>query len=252
MKEHYLGQVEIRFYEELNDFLPAPLKERAHVHAFFGKPTVKELIEGIGVPHTEIDLILINGTSVSFDHHVQPGDYISVYPRFESLDIASVTHLRPKALRTPRFVTDVHLGKLARYLRMVGFDTLYTNTFTDEEIIEKSLQEERIILTRDLGILKSKRVTHGYFLRNFKPRQQLLEVFQRFDLKEQMVPFSRCLECNDLLIAVEKQEIEAQLLPDTSRYYKTFFQCPRCKRIYWEGSHFERMKKIIESLAIMA
>jgi uncharacterized protein len=248
MKENYLSAVEIRFYEELNDFLPTDRKGRAFFHPFFGKPTVKELIEGIGVPHTEIDLILINGESVPFDHHVQHNDRVAVYPRFESLDISTVTHLRSTPLRSVRFITDVHLGKLARYLRMLGFDTLYENDFSDEEIIERALREMRIILTRDLGILKNKRVTHGYFLRHTHPLQQLKEVLRRFDLQEKIAPFSRCLACNGELLSVEKKDIEASLLPETKRYYATFFQCPRCKRIYWEGSHHDRMKKIIASL----
>lgn len=248
IKENYLSSVEIRFYEELNDFLLPVQKGQTFVHPFFGKPAVKELIEGIGVPHTEIDLILINGESVSFDHHVKNNDRISVYPRFESLDISTVTHLRPTPLRSIQFISDVHLGKLARYLRMLGFDTLYENDFSDEEMIERSIREKRIILTRDLGILKSKRVTHGYFLRSTHPQEQLKEVVHRFDLKEKISPFSRCLTCNEPLVSIEKKEIEKDLLPETQHSFEKFFRCPRCKRIYWEGSHHERMTKIIASL----
>jgi uncharacterized protein len=248
MKENYLSTVEIRFYEELNDFLPLSRKKVSFLHTFFGKPAVKELIEGLGVPHTEIDLILINGTSVSFDHPVKANDRIAVYPRFESLDITTVTHLRPSPLRHIRFMADVHLGKLSRYLRMVGFDTFYAKELSDEEMIERAIAEKRIILTRDLGILKNKRVTHGYFLRQIQPLEQLREVLNRFDLKKRMAPFSRCLVCNGELLPVEKKEIEALLLPETKSYFDLFFRCSLCRRIYWEGSHFTHMKRIINAL----
>ena len=248
MKEFYYASAEMRFYEELNDFLPAAKRRSAFVYSFFGKPTVKTLIEEVGVPHTEVDLILINGQSVSFKHHVKDGDRISVYPQFESLDISSVTHLRPEPLRKMKFIADVHLGRLARYLRMLGFDTTYETKISDEEIIERSVKEKRIILTRDLGILKNKRVTHGYFLRQTQPQNQLKEVVRRFDLKTQITPFSRCLECNAPLIAVEKKEIEELLQQDTKLYYEIFYRCPSCQRIFWEGSHHARMMKLIASL----
>jgi len=248
MKENSLSSLEIRFYAELNDFLPSSKKGRAFLHVFFGKPTVKTVIEELGVPHTEIDLILVNGESVAFDHHVKSNDKISVYPQFESLDISHVTHLRPYALRLIKFVADVHLGKLARYLRMLGFDTFYAPTQADEELIDRSVQEQRILLTRDLGILKNRRVTHGYFLRHTEPRQQLKEVVRRFDLKGRILPFTRCLDCNGSLIPIEKATIDHQLDQDTRRYYEKFFQCTGCQRIYWEGSHHERMQQLIASL----
>lgn len=246
MKKDYLYTVEIRFYEELNDFLPHEKRKKSFNHKFFGKPTVKEVIEGLGVPHTEIDLILINGESVSFDHHVKDGDRMAVYPRYESLDISKVTRLRPCPLRELRFIADVHLGKLSRYLRMLGFDILYQADLSDEKIIEIARKEGRMILTRDLGILKSRQVTHGYFLRHTDPKEQMKEVVLRFDLKDQIHPFSRCLECNALLRAVSKEKIEKRLLPDTKKYFNTFYECPSCERLYWEGSHYERMESIID------
>lgn len=248
MKENYLSTAEFRFYEELNDFLQKEHKGRAFVHLFFGTPTVKEVIEGLGVPHTEIDLILINGVSVTFDCHLKQDDKVSVYPRFESLDISSVTRLRPIPLREVRFMTDVHLGTLTRYLRMLGFDTFYGQHLSDQDMIAKAIVEERILLTRDIGILKNSQVTHGYFLRNTAPQKQLKELIHRFDLKGKMAPFTRCLVCNERLISVKKDEIEKSLLEDTKRYYQTFFQCPNCKRIYWEGSHHAHMQKILQTL----
>ncbi len=248
MKKEYLYTAYFRFYEELNDFLPQKNRRKEFVYKFFGKPSVKEAIESFGVPHTEIDLILINGSSVDFSHHIEEGDRISVYPRFESIDISSVIRLRPKPLREVKFVCDVHLGKLSHYLRLLGFDTLYDKEFLDAEIIRISLEEKRIVLTRDLGILKQKQVKHGYFIRETDPTKQVKEVLRRFDLKEKIMPFTRCLECNDQLRPVKKAEITDELLPETKKVFHTFMQCPSCKRVYWEGSHYDKLSKFVDSL----
>ncbi len=164
------------FYEELNYFLPAEKSKLNFTYNFMGSPSVKDAVEAIGVPHTEIDLILVNGKSVSFSYHITEGDDISVYPVFESMDIVEVTRLREKPLRVAKFVLDVHLGRLAKNLRMLGFDTLYSNNYSDSEIANISTAENRIILTRDTGLLKNKKVTHGYWIRSQYPKEQLKEV----------------------------------------------------------------------------
>jgi hypothetical protein len=181
--------ITIRFYEELNDFLHYSRRKKAFDFLTRGKRTIKDIIESLGVPHTEVDLILANGISVNFDYHPANKDYISVYPVFEAIDISPIVYLRPKPLRETRFILDVHLGPLARYLRMLGFDTYYRNDLDDHEIIHLSLSEKRIILTRDLFILKNGRVTHGYYVRNTNPGKQLQEIVNRFDLKRQIHPF---------------------------------------------------------------
>jgi uncharacterized protein len=201
-------QVYIRFYEELNDFLHPRNRKMTIDLALNGKTTVKDLIESLGVPHTEVDLILVNGNSVEFGYVPVDGDMVSVYPVFESLGIENVTRLRPKPLRNMKFILDVHLGKLARKLRMVGFDTLYRNDFEDDEIIEIALKEKRIILTRDVGILKNRLVTHGYFVKSTQPARQIEEVIGRFDLSGLIKPLSRCIECNGTIVAVSKREID--------------------------------------------
>ncbi|MBN2174184.1 MAG: Mut7-C ubiquitin/RNAse domain-containing protein [Bacteroidales bacterium] len=240
--------IQIRFYEELNDFLPLVRRKKTFSHSFEGNMTIKDIIESLGVPHTEIDLILVNGQSVDFKYRPKEGDQVSVYPVFESFDIANVTRLRPKPLRETRFILDVHLGKLARYLRMTGFDTLYENDYEDNQIIQIAKKEHRIILTRDLGILKNGNVTHGYFIRSQNPKAQLNEVIESFDLKGQIQPFNRCMNCNSKIVCVEKKDIANQLLPKTLRYFDEFFQCTGCGKIYWEGSHYKKMLNRIESL----
>lgn len=188
---NYLSDsITIRFYEELNDFLHYSRRKKAFSFMLTGKRTIKDIIESLGVPHTEVDLILANQKPVQFDYHPEKDDFISVYPVFEAIDISSINLLRPRPLRETKFVLDVHLGTLARYLRLLGFDTYYRNNLKDEEIIDLSITEQRIILTRDLFILKNGKVTHGYFVRETNPKKQIVEIVRRFDLKDQFKSFS--------------------------------------------------------------
>lgn len=243
-----IKQVTIRFYAELNDFLPSGKKKVAFSHSFKGNPAVKDVIESIGIPHTEIDMILVNGNSVDFGYLLKNNDYISVYPVCETFDISGVTHLRDKPLRNTKFILDLHLGKLAKYLRMCGFDTLYQNDYDDETIIQISNATHRIILTRDVGLLKTGSVSYGYFIRSQQPGQQLAEVLKHFDLFKTVEPFNRCIKCNGNLQSIEKQTILHQLEPNTSKYFDKFFICSQCCNIFWEGSHFERMKSFINNI----
>jgi uncharacterized protein with PIN domain len=241
-----MKQVWFRFYAELNDFLPAARRQIPFCHAFEGRVSIKHLIEALGVPHPEVDLVLANGRSVDFSYLVQDGDRISVYPVFESLDITPLVHLRPQPLRETRFVLDTHLGRLAAYLRMLGFDTVYRNDTADEELARISSQEGRILLTRDRGLLKRGVVTHGYCMRETAPRRQLLEVLRRFDLFQAVTPFSRCLRCNGTLQPVAKEAISHRLPSRTRLYYDEFSICGECNQIYWKGSHYQRMRQFIE------
>ena len=242
------GQVTIRFYEELNDFLP-PEKRKRDFHQALNHPgSVKDFIENIGVPHTEIDLILVNGRSVDFSYKVQDGDRISVYPVFESIDITPVTRLRPVPLREPRFILDQHLGKLAHYLRMLGFDALYRNDYHDPELASVSAREGRILLTCDRRLLMRKAVSKGYFVRSRDPGKQLREVVQRLDLRNAIRPFTRCMDCNGLLESVDKQSIIKELPARTRSEFDEFRRCKQCGKIYWKGSHYDRMQELIGSL----
>jgi uncharacterized protein with PIN domain len=243
-----MNRAHFRFYEELNEFLPQDKRKTEFEYQFRGSPSVKDVIEAIGVPHVEVDLILLNGISVSFSRKLSDGDRVAVYPVFESFDISSVTHLRPEPLREPRFILDVHLGRLAKYLRLCGFDSLYSKFFEDREIIETALREKRIILTRDRQLIKNSSVTHGYWIRSQNHNEQLTEVFRRFDLKDRLAMFSRCINCNSVLEEVRKEDIIDRLQADTSRYFSRFTRCPACNRIYWEGSHYDNMKRIINQV----
>ena len=183
--------VTLRFYEELNYFLP-PEKRKRDIPSHFREGTpVKKVIEDMGIPHTEVDLILVGGESVDFTYRLRDGDRISVYPVFESFDVRGVSKVRPEPLRQIRFILDVHLGKLATSLRMLGFDSLYSNTYDDEYLVETALGEKRIILTRDRELLKRRAVTHGYCVRSKATLVQLEEVIKRFQLEKDGKPASK-------------------------------------------------------------
>ncbi len=240
--------VYFRFYEELNDFLPEEKRKVRFAHEYIDRASVKDVIESLGVPHTEVDLILINGKSVGFDYLINDCDDISIYPVFESLDITNVQHLRPNPLREPKFIADVHLGKLTRYLRMMGFDVFYKNDFDDDKIVNLSLTEKRAILTRDRGILKRSKVTHGYWVRTTKVKEQVIEVIKRFDLKNNIKEFSRCITCNSVLKPISKNEIIDDLPPKVSKSQMEFSRCPACKKNYWKGTHHQRMLSFVQSV----
>jgi len=237
-----------RFYAELNDFLKPPDRFHQISLQFKGRQTVKHLVESLGVPHPEIDLILANGQSVGFDYLVADGDRVAVYPVFECMDITHANRLRPAPLRVTRFILDGHLGRLAAYLRMLGFDTDYQNDRADANLAALSFKEGRILLTRDHGLLKRKQVTRGYCLRSTDPYQQLCEVVGRFDLLENFASFTRCMACNGILEPVKKADILHLLKPRTRQYYGHFKQCDKCGKVYWKGSHHERMQSLIERL----
>jgi uncharacterized protein with PIN domain len=243
-------RITIRFYEELNDFLPPHKRKKTSEHEIKESRSVKDLIESLGVPHTEIDLILVNGRSVGFDYSVKHGDHISVYPVFESLDISSVIRLRPQPLRDTRFVLDTHLGRLAAYLRMLGFDTLYRNDYDDPALARISVEEKRILLTCDKRLLMRKLITHGYYVRERQPQQQLLEIVSRFDLFNSLQPFTRCIHCNGKIHRINKDAIEQYLMPRTKEHYEEFWQCKHCQKIYWKGSHYRRMQQLIDQLRL--
>lgn len=244
MQQH----INIRFYAELNDFLPPAQRGREIIHELKQPRSIKDLIESIGIPHPEIELVLVNGNPVKLDHLVQEGEYISVYPLFRSLDISTVQHCQPELPHDPCFVLDVHLGRLAAYIRMLGFDALYRNDYTDETLADISSNSDRILLSCDRQLLMRKKVTLGYFVRARKPLQQLQEVLSRFALMDQIKPFTRCMHCNGNTHEVRKSEIEEQLLAETKKYYNTFFQCEDCKKVYWQGNHYSKMQQIICSL----
>ncbi len=172
-----------------------------------------------------------------------------MYPAFESIDLGPLGGMQPEPPSEPRFVLDVHLGRLAAHLRMLGLDTLYRNDYADEELAQISSAEQRIVLTRDRGVLKRSIVVYGYYVRETDPEQQLIEVIRRFNLTRFVRPFHRCLHCNGLLEPVDKEKIADRLEPRTQQYFHEFHLCTNCGKIYWKGSHYDRMQRLIEQIA---
>ncbi|MGH3561587.1 MAG: Mut7-C RNAse domain-containing protein [Mycobacterium sp.] len=242
------GYVDVRAYAELNDFVGPDSRGVTVCRPFRTHQTVKDVLEAMGIPHTEVDLILVNGDPAGFAHRPAVGDRIAAYPVFEALGIESITRLRPAPLRNPRFVVDVNLGRLARLLRMLGFDVWWSHDADDATLADISLGRQRILLTRDRGLLKRRAITHGLFVHADHPEQQTLEVIRRLDLRHRLAPLTRCLRCNGRLAAVGKDEVIDQLQPLTRRYYHEFSRCADCGQIYWPGSHYARLICLVDEL----
>ena len=237
------GQALIRVYGDLNDFLPLSRRDTWFAHPCKGRETVKNLIETCGVPHPEIGALFVDGHPVNFDYLMQPGDAIEAFPIAATPD-AHIA-LRPP-LNDVRFVLDTHLGRLAAYLRMLGYDCLYRNDAHDAELARLAGEEQRILLTRDLGLLKRSIVIYGAFVREIIPSRQIVEVMRRFNLTPTSTVFQRCMRCNGLTTPVSKAEIDHLLEPKTRQYFDTFRRCTACGKIYWQGSHYTRMATLLE------
>ncbi|GAB3452093.1 Mut7-C RNAse domain-containing protein [Massilia terrae] len=234
-----------RFYEELNDFLPRERRARSFTAACARAATTKHMIEALGVPHTEVELVLVNGESSGFGRLVEEGDRIAVYPKFEAFDITPLLRVRERPLRRLRFVADAHLGGLARFLRMAGFDTVYSNVIHDDEIEALAAAEDRVVLTRDRELLKRRTITHGCYIHTLKPEAQLGEVFDRLDLAGSVHPFSLCLHCNTPLHPVDKASVADRLPPAVREQHEEFNACGRCGGVFWKGSHWKRMSGLL-------
>ncbi len=245
-----MARATFRFYGELNDFLPSRRRGIEFDRRFDDRPAVKDAIEALGVPHPELDLVIVNGRPVPLAHRIADGDRVSVYPVFGSieLDPADRVGLPLPPGEPPRFVLDGHLGRLAAYLRMLGFDSWYRNDAGDEDLAAISRDDDRILLTRDRALLRRGSVVRGRFVRSDQPREQLREIVERFGLGPLAAPFTRCLRCNGRLVPVSREEVLDHLQPLTRRYYDLFARCPDCDAIYWHGSHRTRMERLVASV----
>ncbi len=238
-----------RFYEELNDFLPPERRKADLVFEFTESPSVKDAMESLGVPHPEVDLILVNGRSVDFSYRLKNKDHVSVFPVFESLDVSGLSRLRERPLRNPLFLLDAHLGRLARLLRLLGFDSIYDGKWTVSGIMAAVLREPgRILLTRSRALLKRNYITRGYWIRSSEPEEQLKDVLRRFDLFSLISPFTLCLVCNGRIESVNKAAVHEQLPERVRLLFEDFTRCPSCRRIYWQGTHHEKMQAFIRKI----
>jgi hypothetical protein len=232
-----------RFYGRLNDFLQPWRRGRRFGHALRAPASVKDVIESLGVPHPEVDLILVNGSAEAFSRLVTAGDDLSAFPAFRSIDISGITRAGVDDPPDVRFVVDVHLRKLAAWLRLAGFDALILAD--DRELAETAGREGRVALTRDVDLLKRNVVRHGYWVRHTDPERQFVEVLERFRLRGWMAPFTRCLRCNASLVRASPADVETRVPARARAAFDRFLTCPGCGRVYWQGSHYERLLRLL-------
>ncbi len=247
MPQEFTKYVRVRLYGNLNDFLPKARRQSEFTVNFWGSPTVKDIIEAVGAPHVEIFFIQVDGEPVNFDFKIKPGSLVSCFPKFFNIPKPEgyIYRIYPEP---PRYILDVHLGRLCAYLRLLGIDTLYSKTYSDEQIITLAVEQQRIILTRDIGILKNRKAVMGYFVRTTKPKYQLIEVATHFNLKQHFSPFSRCSICNEAVETVSKAAVKDLVPKTTFKIYSEFYKCKGCGKIYWEGPHFVRINKMFRNI----
>ena len=238
----------LRFYAELNDFLPPESRQRDVPFSFYVAPTAKDAVESLGVPHVEVEMILVNGRSVGFEYRLKHGDRVAVYPVFESVDVSSIVRLRDRPLRDPVFVADVHLRRLARLLRLVGFDVIHDSANDDPDLVRISIDEGRILLTRDRALLKYGGLSHGVWIRSTDPIQQAREVVRRFDLAARVAPFSRCAACNGRLVPADKASVVERIPPKTAAWLDVYMRCEACDKLYWRGTHAARLDGLVDRI----
>ena len=230
-------RVLFRFHDGLKDLLAPARRHGEFEHPAGTTDTAKHVIESLGVPHTEIGRIEVNGTAAELSRALHEGDRVDIYPPAQAEPISE-----------PRFVLDSHLGRLAAYLRMLGFDVWYRTLADDVELASVCAAESRILLTRDVGLLKRKEVDRGYLLRSDRPHDQLREIASRYLLRPHIAPFSRCMTCNSLLRVVSKESVLDELPPHTRATKNEFSRCEGCGNVYWKGSHHAKMQQWIEDL----
>ena len=242
-----MATISISFQPEFDDLLPPKLRGRESTLPIQPGRAVKDLVEALGVPHTEIGDLLVNGTSVSLAHQLRDGDRVSVFPVSPAAEAWKSNGVAGESPPLVRFAADDHLGRLARYLRLAGFDTIFRDDWDDADLVRTALREHRVILTRDRGLLKRRAVTQGYLVRGTMPRAQLREVLSRFDLWEALRPFTRCSVCNSVVATVTADAVQDEVPPGTARSYHDFWRCTGCGRVYWRGAHYRSLEKLLRS-----
>ena len=239
----------LHFDGGLQPLLPRRYRGKGRVdYPLTRRASIKDIIESLHVPHTEIFTITTGGRELSFSHIPGAGEKISLQSFPDGVDVTRPTFLRPTPLPNVVFSVDINVGRLARLLRMAGVDTWYDPQLTEKELATRSAAHGRILLSRNRDLLQRKCITWGRLVRAEIPEQQLAEIIALYGLHRHIAPFSRCLECNALLQPVDKSAILDRLEPLTRKYYHSFKRCPDCNRIYWQGSHHRRMQKIFRHL----
>jgi len=212
------------------------------------RASLKDVIEALGPPHTEVYGLVVHGREVDFSTLLEPGMEVTVAPARFPIDVTRATVLRPQPLPRLAFAADANVGKLATLLRLLGWDTTFARDIDDASLAELACTQGRVVLSRDRNCLKRSKIVHGRLVRANDPLEQARDIMQAYGIKEQSHPFSRCLRCNEPLVAVDKVSVWDRLEPRTKRYYDSFWRCPACQRIYWAGSHHDGMLRLLETL----
>ncbi len=233
------------FFGSLSDFF-SPSVCDAVSYAFHGAPSLKDAVEALGVPHVEVDAIVVNGEPATLHRRLRDGDSVAVYPH-DVIPGGAVPRLQARPPGVPLFVADVHLRRLAKTLRLLGFDVVHSPGLTDATIARLAAEAGRIVLTRDRQLLKHGGLAYGYWVRSTDPERQVIEVVQRFALGEFVRPFTRCSACNELLRKVEKDAVRDRIPPRTALWLDEYSECPGCRRLYWWGTHGARLRALVDS-----
>jgi uncharacterized protein with PIN domain len=241
-----LFTVRLNFHGDLDFFLGSKAGTGVIERRLREKTSIKDVIESCGVPHPEIDAILVNGQAVRFNLTVSDDVDVDVFP--VGIDPTFSTEKRLQITGITRFVSDGHLGRLTRNLRLLGFDVAYDQKADDRQLLDVMTHDKRALLTRDRRLLMHSVVQHGYCPRSQNADEQTIEVIRRFNLMNLVAPFTRCLRCNAPLEDATKADIIEELEPLTRIYYEEFRRCPGCKQIYWSGSHFSKLKRRLEAI----
>ncbi len=235
--------LQITFTKDLNFFIRSKPEKQIITYPLNRKASIKNIVESMGVPHTEIGAIVIDGDEVDFNFIPVHSRTAHIFGITKPFDVTIPSLLRPHPLKEIRFIADVNVGKLAKLLRMSGIDTAYATSFSDKTIAAIAEKDGRVVLSKDIGLLKYRKITFGKYIKSIYPEDQLAETISFFRLKNRYRPFSLCLRCNISLQVIKKEDILSQLEPKTRKYYNKFNICPNCKKIYWQGTHHEDMKK---------
>jgi uncharacterized protein with PIN domain len=239
--------VDIFFHGELIDLLPLKKRKENLTVEWKGKRSVKDLVESLCVPHTEVGGIQVNDQWVTFSYILTDGDRITVFPFSTDCRTRDNPLFKPEPLTHPGFICDVHLWKLARRLRLLGFDTYFNSQWDDAKLADISQKQELILLTRDRGLLIRKKVTRGVYIHNTNPEKQVKELLQRLDLYKHIAPFTRCLLCNGLLEPADmnstffKEILKPQIPHKVLEWTKEYHFCTSCQKVFWKGSHYEKL-----------
>jgi len=244
-----MGQITVRLYEELNDTVVPARRKRPFTEEVGDGETVATLLRRLGVAPAAVDLCLVDGTAVELDHRLVPGARLTCYPVFERFDIGPTTPLPGRPLRRVRLLADAHLGRLARDLRLLGLDcALAPPEVADDALIARCRAEGRILLTRDTALAERRHLTHRLLVATADPEAQAAEVVVRLQLEARLAPFHRCLECNRRLVRRVATPLRHRLPRAVAAHLHWLRQCPACHRLYWPGSHAERLAQRVTRL----